>query len=691
MTITVHIIDDCKCYAKELAKELEDSLCCGIEVQAQPIENIDDKTLVSELASELAVMLTAPDSSKRNDVLYINTNLKIADGLRQDQLGFKLLTWLRIKDVLNHCVLYSFETLHSLLQRSPDYLIATSSGTSFVQLPFAHASADINALSEKWADPANIQEILRMGFSIQQFRHREANWWGVKSLCEAHSLSLETIDLEYPEKVQEKLKDFKFAVAEYLYGFSINTIRKGVGKIGKIREEELKSLNEEIERVQSTIKRANGYSRRLIRYIRNSSSLSFLSSMTSTADAEDVRNAENLVKLEQKKQYLEDGKNRSPDELTSIVDMYLKDPSPEVQQQCYNHNVLYIDDNALDGWADILDTIFPQIIISTIDRNGGWENSDSLSKKVLEEIKNMENSDNGLALILLDLRLFGENINSLEVEKLSGFQMLKKIKESKYHYIPIIMFTASNKAFTYEILMKSGADGYWVKEGPDEQRDIHASIKNYVALQRLIFSCIDSYGEFSFLRQFVKEVESIKENDDLWWKQEKVCWAGIGRKTNMDEYKPQIPVYTEPHEDEVTACLDNIYRLLNGYLHRNDFNNPISSTESFIISSIYLQFGKIIEYIHNFSEFEYEHRAEGRRFSSLYMYMVGQRKLRGDRLGIELYRYRSQAVHTPAIDKVADDNINSLILNTKLMLAYLNNPLDLKRHKELIERHKGLI
>lgn len=87
-----------------------------------------------------------------------------------------------------------------------------------------------------------------------------------------------------------------------------------------------------------------------------------------------------------------------------------------------------------------------------------------------------------------------------------------------------------------------------------------------------------------------------------------------------------------------------------------------------------------MEYIHNFSEFEFEHRGMGYRFNSSYMYIAHQntdnaRLLREMCWGEKLYGYRNKAVHIPNINRGAED-INTLKFKTRLMLDYLKNPLD---------------
>ena len=71
-------------------------------------------------------------------------------------------------------------------------------------------------------------------------------------------------------------------------------------------------------------------------------------------------------------------------------------------------------------------------------------------------------------LIILDLRLREDSRHDasdiLEVESLSGMQILKDIKASN-PTVPVIISTASNKSWSVRSAMNNGADGFLDKGG----------------------------------------------------------------------------------------------------------------------------------------------------------------------------------------------------------------------------------
>src|SRR5206468_2057728 len=97
----------------------------------------------------LAQLIWNKIKNDKEALVFININLLIGSEYRQNQKGIELLIWLRIKGLMNHCVLYSFESLHAILNRNPGSLIATSKGTTFVHLPTDFNNFKLRELSLK--------------------------------------------------------------------------------------------------------------------------------------------------------------------------------------------------------------------------------------------------------------------------------------------------------------------------------------------------------------------------------------------------------------------------------------------------------------------------------------------------------------------------------------------------------------
>ncbi len=224
------IIDDNEKFANALCKELNGNQNCP-----------DDNIIIAkeqEATSELSETVKAQINGNNDTVIIINVNLETKDSKRQEQKGIELLIWLRIKGVMNHVVLYSFETLHELLKRNPKHLIATSKGTSFVQLPSDFKKLDLEKLGEIKAEENNLKQTLKAIFDIAQFRHSFANVWGLERLVEVdNELNTKAPKFLLKETKQQQLIDYQ--IAKYLF------VEKSIGYNSSSEESELKSKIDE--------------------------------------------------------------------------------------------------------------------------------------------------------------------------------------------------------------------------------------------------------------------------------------------------------------------------------------------------------------------------------------------------------------------------------------------------------------
>ncbi|MDB9791275.1 hypothetical protein OAB43_00650 [Bacteroidia bacterium] len=102
-------------------------------------------------------------------------------------------------------------------------------------------------------------------------------------------------------------------------------------------------------------------------------------------------------------------------------------------------------------------------------------------------------------LILWDLR-FSEYTASDSLDNLKDF------KSSNPH-IPIIVFTASNKSWNRDAAFQAGADGYWLKEGIDDDNDTVFS--TWVNNLKTLFLVKSKY---EVLRPYWEAVKQIEQN-----------------------------------------------------------------------------------------------------------------------------------------------------------------------------------
>lgn len=208
-------------------------------------------------------------------------------------------------------------------------------------------------------------------------------------------------------------------------------------------------------------------------------------------------------------------KINSKDKKNLISKLSVKFTSLKVKFSKTKPTIIFYDDCA-EEWGPALKDIFGVNFHFFSPKN---VNEDALFQKI-EELKPTS--------ILLDLRLKNEKEISSDPKVFSGAKTLTKIKES-YFTLPIIMFTATNKAESVRELLRIGADYVWTKEGIDNGIDDYYTWQNLVNLlyiidnnhfkfiteeQKSIFEIECKINNFKYNRSFEESIKKIKLHHD---------------------------------------------------------------------------------------------------------------------------------------------------------------------------------
>jgi CheY-like chemotaxis protein len=417
-------------------------------------------------------------SKEEPSVIFINIDLRCRDRLRVDQAGIEILKLLRTRapnagyaDGCDcHCVLYSFRSLEDILRQKPQNLMAVSPGTTLLQLPFdAEALPDpvqLSHLEERKADARNLPVYIRGEFTLPDDRHNWANWWGIKRLYDVHYALFPDAarNGRYPDAVEKRLKDLKTIQAMALYDFKEDDLNAAVRSCAPIARTLMAIMRERPLRVIHIDDRAqDGWSQVLAEILLGAATAQRRDAFTEWRDSSGADGV--LLSLDLSK-------------------------SP-----CNGGN--------LRAWAkEITDTLVHAYYVKSSEFYGDTD---------------------GFDIILLDLRLQAQETGvSHIVDKLSGSILLQKLREL-LPTVPVIMTTASNKVWSWEAMLKLGADGYWVKEGLDERRDAAASCLNYIRLLELVTKATGE--KYQFLRRFGSSVLELDGAGPYWW-EEKHTWPG---------------------------------------------------------------------------------------------------------------------------------------------------------------------
>jgi CheY-like chemotaxis protein len=167
--------------------------------------------------------------------------------------------------------------------------------------------------------------------------------------------------------------------------------------------------------------------------------------------------------------------------------------------------VLYIDDEAEKGWKEIFEKIL-------IDNNNtdfihlGNEFSEKKKNEVVE-FSLKEVIDEDVDLVILDFRLHKEDFEKIPIEDITGYQILKRIKEYNKG-IQVIIFSATNKIWNLQALQEAGADGFILKESPENNFDFDFT-------KQSVLNMIDKTSEclgMIFLKDINNIIKRIKNH-----------------------------------------------------------------------------------------------------------------------------------------------------------------------------------
>jgi len=158
------------------------------------------------------------------------------------------------------------------------------------------------------------------------------------------------------------------------------------------------------------------------------------------------------------------------------------------KKQLKEKKILYIDDQAKEGWADVLTKVLGLKTNQLIVISNSYEAS--FFKQIRDKISS-EKPD----CILLDLRLIPEIDDKVINEaKFIGAKLAKDIKKS-YSSLPIIMFSASNKAENLRIALQTGCETLWTKEGIDDYKGMRNSVQKLFRLVKIVADACNKYSD----------------------------------------------------------------------------------------------------------------------------------------------------------------------------------------------------
>lgn len=188
-----------------------------------------------------------------------------------------------------------------------------------------------------------------------------------------------------------------------------------------------------------------------------------------------------------------------------------RDELLDFQLNTKGSNILYIDDETEIWDLNLRKMMGENCNITSLAIDSESNYYESICKGIIEQI-----SEKKIDLVILDLRLTkSDSVIERDVSDYLSTLILKRIKET-HKYLPVIIFTASNKAWNqFQMINTYGADGYYIKESPEFLPSKTYSLEN---TRKLIDSINDGIRSSKQLKKYWVKINKLTkeiENNDF--------------------------------------------------------------------------------------------------------------------------------------------------------------------------------
>lgn len=171
--------------------------------------------------------------------------------------------------------------------------------------------------------------------------------------------------------------------------------------------------------------------------------------------------------------------------------------------------ILYIDDEAEKGWYEIFATLL-------CDKSNlmDYECLDDIKKLSREEIiatSINKIKEKEIDIVILDFRLHNADFSKeIPIEEVTSMEILKQIKEYNKG-IQVLIFSATNKIWNLQALERLGADGFIIKEAPENSINPNFTEETIANFKRIMEISI----RMTFLKEAYTITNSIKKSLDI--------------------------------------------------------------------------------------------------------------------------------------------------------------------------------
>lgn len=179
-----------------------------------------------------------------------------------------------------------------------------------------------------------------------------------------------------------------------------------------------------------------------------------------------------------------------------------------LEQGIPNLNILYVDDEADEGWYELLCHIIYDENNIDFDYVGHQLKSMTEIEIVNHVMKKIKSSDTNV--VILDLRLHSHDFNDTSIMDITGYKLLKDIKQYN-RGIQVLMFSATNKIWNLQALQNAGVDGFIMKEAPEVSNGEDTTTQSICQLVNSLSECSKHTYRKSLWETIQNEKEFIKK------------------------------------------------------------------------------------------------------------------------------------------------------------------------------------
>ena len=192
--------------------------------------------------------------------------------------------------------------------------------------------------------------------------------------------------------------------------------------------------------------------------------------------------------------------------ITAIEFSSIKKESLKILSRCKG-KVLLIDDNYKKGWFSIFKSLFKNsndLQLDNLEINFRTLNRDQIVEATYNKVICENTGSINYDVLILDFRLHSSDNNELNIDLISGMQILKKLKKFNPG-IQVIIFSATNKTWNLQALQNAGADGFIIKESTNNNYETGFTKQSIEKMLQSINDCLENI----FLKDFYTQYEKL--------------------------------------------------------------------------------------------------------------------------------------------------------------------------------------